>query len=67
MVTDRDISIRATAAGEPSENTLVHKPPDKETVRKWLNVRHRYPPDPEQIRKELGWSLSPAADRCKDD
>jgi hypothetical protein len=36
------------------------KSPDKETVRKWLKegiVQHRPPPDPEQIRRELGWGL----------
>jgi len=44
------------------------KRPDKETVRKWLkeNVeRHRRPPDIEQIRRELGWGLMDAEDRCK--
>ena len=34
--------------------------PDKEIVRKWIREgieRHRPPPDPKQIRRELGWEL----------
>jgi hypothetical protein len=34
--------------------------PSKETVRKWLKhevIQHRPPPDPQQIRRELGWGL----------
>jgi len=34
--------------------------PDKEMVRKWLKAeleQRRPPPDPEQIRRELGWDM----------
>ena len=34
--------------------------PTKESVRKWLHAQieqRRPPPDPEQIRRELGWGL----------
>ena len=34
--------------------------PAKELVRKWLKAeleQRRPPPDPEQIRRELGWDL----------
>ncbi|HVK94068.1 MAG TPA: hypothetical protein VM571_05015 [Noviherbaspirillum sp.] len=34
--------------------------PSKEQVRKWLNnevKRQMPPPDPQQIRRELGWNL----------
>lgn len=34
--------------------------PSKESVRKWLRARieeRRPPPDPGQIRRELGWEL----------
>jgi hypothetical protein len=34
--------------------------PSKESVRRWLHAevrRKRPPPDPEQIRRELGWEL----------
>lgn len=34
--------------------------PTKEQVRKWLAdevKRHKPPPDPKQIRRELGWDL----------
>ncbi|HJV75357.1 MAG TPA: hypothetical protein VJ654_14115 [Noviherbaspirillum sp.] len=34
--------------------------PSKEKVRKWLAdevKRHRPPPDPRQVRRELGWDL----------
>jgi hypothetical protein len=44
------------------------KQPDKETVRKWLHqgvAQHRRPPDLEQIRRELGWGLIAANERCK--
>ncbi len=37
-----------------------HKQPSKETVRQWLRaeiLQRRPPPDPEQIRRELGWGL----------
>jgi hypothetical protein len=42
--------------------------PSKESVRQWLRERlaqRRPPPDPEQIRRELGWDLvrPPAARR----
>ena len=36
-----------------------HKP-GKEMVRKWLKAeleQRRPPPDPEQIRRELGWDM----------
>ncbi len=36
------------------------KQPSKETVRQWLHqqiVERRPPPDPQQIRRELGWEL----------
>lgn len=36
--------------------------PTKEQTRKWLQERSTAktpPPSPEQIRKELGWELSP--------
>ena len=34
--------------------------PSKETVRQWLRTeleQRRPPPDPQQIRRELGWDL----------
>ena len=34
--------------------------PSKETVREWLKQevsQHRPPPDPKQIRRELGWEM----------
>ena len=37
-----------------------HKQPSKETVRKWLRTQidqRRPPPDPQQIRRELGWEM----------
>ena len=36
------------------------KQPSKEAVRQWLQkklVERRPPPDPQQIRRELGWDL----------
>jgi len=36
------------------------KQPSKESVRQWLQTRiveRRPPPDPQQIRRELGWEL----------
>ncbi|WP_295990543.1 hypothetical protein [Rugamonas sp.] len=36
------------------------KQPSKESVRLWLQARieeRRPPPDPKQIRRELGWEL----------
>jgi len=36
------------------------KQPSKEAVRAWLQARieaRRPPPDPKQIRRELGWEL----------
>lgn len=39
-----------------------HKQPSKESVRLWLRreiAQRRPPPDPQQIRRELGWD--PAA------
>lgn len=38
--------------------------PSKEIVRKWMRARveqRRPPPDPGQIRRELGWDLVKAA------
>ena len=35
-------------------------PPSKENVRRWLQIQleqRRPPPDPKQIRRELGWDL----------
>jgi len=37
-----------------------HQPPSKESVRQWLRARlvtRQPPPDPQQIRRELGWEL----------
>ncbi len=37
-----------------------HKQPTKESVRTWLRTeiaQRRPPPDPAQIRRELGWEL----------
>jgi hypothetical protein len=37
------------------------KQPTKETVRQWLHQQieeRRPPPDPKQIRRELGWELA---------
>lgn len=39
--------------------------PTKEEVRKYMQQRqseHRPPPDPKQIRRELGWDLCPTRD-----
>ena len=39
--------------------SLTHQP-SKESVRDWLRSEighHRPPPDPKQIRRELGWEL----------
>jgi hypothetical protein len=39
----------------------VNKQPSKEDVRRWLRSeleRRRAPPDPQQIRRELGWDLT---------
>jgi len=36
------------------------KQPSKEIVRKWLRAQidqRRPPPDPQQIRRELGWEM----------
>jgi hypothetical protein len=36
------------------------KQPSKEDVRRWLRrelEQHKAPPNPEQIRRELGWDL----------
>lgn len=38
--------------------------PTKQQLREYLYARHRSPappPTPEQIRRELGWSMIPAA------
>ena len=40
------------------------KQPSKEAVRHWLRTQieaRRPPPDPKQIRRELGWELIRAA------
>lgn len=40
--------------------------PSKENVREWLRhelSQHRPPPDPQQIRRELGWGLIECACR----
>jgi hypothetical protein len=37
-----------------------YKQPSKEMVRQWLRTeigRRRPPPDPDQVRRELGWDL----------
>jgi hypothetical protein len=37
--------------------------PSKEQVRQWQRERikaHKPPPDPKQVRKELGWDLAQA-------
>lgn len=37
------------------------KQPSKESVRLWLRIQieeRRPPPDPKQIRRELGWELA---------
>ncbi len=42
--------------------------PSKESVRNWLRARveqRRPPPDPAQIRRELGWELVKASSRCE--
>lgn len=44
------------------------KQPTKESVREWLRAevkRSRPPPDPSQIRRELGWELVRALPPCK--
>lgn len=44
--------------------------PTKEVVRSWLRrevALHRPPPDPEQIRRELGWGLIEARRRGRTD
>ena len=41
-----------------------HQQPSKESVRQWLHreiAQRRPPPDPQQIRRELGWELVIAA------
>lgn len=38
------------------------KQPSKEEIRAWLKDQigqHQPPPDPSQIRRELGWHLKP--------
>ena len=45
-----------------------HKQPSKESVRQWLRAEialRRPPPDPSQIRRELGWELARACVCCK--
>ena len=42
--------------------------PSKESVRAWLHAeiaQRRPPPDPQQIRRALGWELIKVAGRCK--
>lgn len=44
------------------------KHPTKESVREWLRAevrRRRPPPDPSQIRRELGWELVRTLPPCK--
>ncbi len=44
-----------------------HKQPTKESVREWLRAevrRRRPPPDPSQIRRELGWELARTVPPC---
>ena len=44
------------------------KRPTKESVREWLRAeveRRRPPPDPSQIRRELGWELARVLPPCK--
>jgi hypothetical protein len=44
--------------------TSRQKQPSKELVREWLRAQieqRRPPPDPRQIRRELGWELVPVA------
>ncbi len=46
----------------------TQKQPSKESVRSWLRARiaqRRPPPDPQQIRRELGWELVKAPPRSK--
>jgi hypothetical protein len=41
----------------------MHKQPSKESVRQWLRAeiaRRRPPPEPSQIRRELGWEPADA-------
>jgi hypothetical protein len=46
---------------ESTGNTVEQpKQPSKEAVRQWLRKKleeRRPPPDPQQIRRELGWDL----------
>ena len=42
--------------------------PTKESVRAWLRAEialRRPPPDPQQIRRELGWELIKVVTNCK--
>jgi len=44
------------------------KQPSKEAVRQWLQKKleeRRPPPDPQQIRRELGWDLVKADPEAK--
>ncbi len=49
----------------PSDHPHRHPHPSKEDVRAWL-VRRGHtaapPPAPDEIRRELGWSLAPSRD-----
>lgn len=45
-----------------------HQQPTKESVREWLRAevqRRRPPPDPSQIRRELGWELVRTVPPCQ--
>jgi hypothetical protein len=51
---------QALGAFDPGTTMSQHKQPSKESIRQWLQARlvqRRPPPDPQQIRRELGWDL----------
>ncbi len=51
---------------ETDEVMTKFQQPSKEVVRTWLRARieqRRPPPDPAQIRRELGWELIKVAER----
>ena len=50
------------------DNMSKQNQPSKESVRAWLRAeiaQRRPPPDPQQIRRELGWELLKVGGRCK--
>ena len=56
------MALKEQADGLFDEDLEMNKPkqPSKESVRKWLRTelaQRRPPPNPEQIRRELGWEL----------